>query len=67
MIIMVVQESALCSGAVDELENYGLIEAGSYKHQVFSVTYIGYQVVDEVKEKLEIYFDNSPDQYLSEN
>ena len=51
----------------DELENYGLIEAGSYKRQVFLVTHIGYQVADEVKKKLEIDFNNSPDQYLAEN
>ena len=61
------RENARWSGAVDELENYGLIEAGSYKRQVFLVTHIGYQVADEVKKKLEIDFNNSPDQYLSEN
>lgn len=61
------RENARWSGAVDELENYGLIEAGSYKRQVFLVTHIGYQVADEVKKKLEIDFNNSPDQYLAEN
>ncbi len=61
------RENARWNGAVDELESYGLIEDGSYKHQVFAVTHIGYKVADEVKKKLEIDFNNSPDQYLAEN
>lgn len=61
------RENARWSGAVDELESYGLIEDGSYKHQVFAVTHIGYKVADEIKEKLDIDFNNSPDQYLIEN
>lgn len=58
------REEARWSGAVDELENYGLIKDGSYKHQVFAVTHTGYQAADEIKEKLKIDFNNSPDQYL---
>lgn len=61
------REEARWNGAVDELENHGLIEDGSYKHQVFAVTHIGYKVADEIKEKLDIDFNNSPDQYLIEN
>lgn len=61
------RENARWSGAVDELESYGLIEDGSYKHQVFAVTHIGYKVADEIKEKLDIDFNNSPDRYLIEN
>lgn len=59
------REEARWSGAVDELENYGLIEAGSYKRQVFTITRTGYKVADEIKEKLEIDFKNSPDEYLT--
>lgn len=58
------REEARWSEAVDELENYGLIEDGSYEHQVFAVTHTGYKVADEITEKLNIDFDNSPDQYL---
>ena len=61
------RENARWNGAVDELESYGLIEDGSYKHQVFAVTHIGYKVADEIKEKLDIDFNNSPDRYLIEN
>lgn len=58
------REEARWSGAVNELESYGLIEDGSYKHQVFAVTSTGYKVADEVKAKLSIDTDNSPDDYL---
>ena len=61
------KEEARWSEAIDELENYGLIEDGSYKHQVFAVTHTGYKVADEITEKLNIDFDNSPDQYLIES
>lgn len=61
------RENARWNGAVDELESYGLIEDGSYKHQVFAVTHTGYKIADEIKEELEIDFGNSPDQYLAEN
>lgn len=42
------REEARWSGAIDELENYGLIQAASYKRQVFSVTREGYEVVDKI-------------------
>lgn len=58
------REEARWSGAVNELESYGLIEDGSYKHQVFAVTSTGYKVADEVKAKLSLDTDNPPDDYL---
>ena len=61
------REDARWIGAVDELESYGLIEAVNSKRLVFLVTHVGYQVADEVKNKLGIDFNNSPKQYLTEN
>lgn len=59
------REEARWKSVVNELENYGLIEDGSYKHQIFTVTNIGYKVADEIKAKLNINTDNSPDEYLT--
>lgn len=42
------REDARWNGAIDELERYGLIQAASYKREVFSVTREGYAVADEV-------------------
>lgn len=42
------REEARWSGAIDELENYGLIQAASYKRQVFSVTREGYEAADKI-------------------
>lgn len=61
------REEARWTGVVNDLERYGLIEDGSYKHQVFAVTNIGYKIADEAKEKLGIDFNNSPDSYLMED
>ena len=59
------REEARWSGAIDELEQYGLIEAGSYKRQIFAVTNTGYKVADEIKEELNIDTNNAPEAYLS--
>ena len=50
--------------AEEELEKYGLIEVNSYKRQVFTVTRKGYEVADEVKNKLDINVQESPDHFL---
>ncbi len=50
--------------AVIELENYGLIEALTYKRQIFRVTTNGYKASDEIKEKLNIDIEKCPDEYL---
>lgn len=58
------REEARWIGAVEELEKYGLIEVNSYKRQVFTVTRKGYEVADEVKNKLDINVQESPDHFL---
>lgn len=42
------REDARWHGAIDELERYNLIQAASYKRQVFTVTRDGYAVADGV-------------------
>lgn len=59
------REEARWSAAVEELENYSLISACSYKREIFKVTNNGYKVADELKAKLNINTDNSPDEYLT--
>lgn len=59
------REEARWNAAVNELENYGLIEDGSYKHQIFTVTNNGYNIADEVKTKLNMDTNNSPEEYLT--
>lgn len=54
------REEARWTGAVEELEKFGLVEAISYKRQVFKVTRKGYEVADEVKIKLVINVQESP-------
>lgn len=58
------REEARWTGAVEELETYGLIEAASYKREVFRVTKLGFEIADEVKEKLQMDVSESPDVYL---
>ena len=58
------REESRWEDAVIELENYGLITALSYKRQIFRITTTGYKVADEIKEKLNIDTEKSPDEYL---
>ncbi len=58
------REESRWEDAVNELENYGLIEALSCKRQIFRITTTGYKVADEVKEKLNIDTELCPDEYL---
>ena len=58
------REEARWTGAVEELETYGLIEAASYKREVFRVTKLGFEIADEVKEKLQMDVSENPDVYL---
>lgn len=58
------REETRWKAAVEELENYGLISACSYKREIFSITNNGYKVADEIKTKLNINTDNSPEEYL---
>lgn len=60
------REEARWMGAVEDLEKFGLVEAISYKRQVFNVTRKGYEVADEVKIKLDINVKKSPDRFLQD-
>ena len=40
---------AIWSGAVDELEKFGLIEAKGHKRELFDVTRNGYALADSIK------------------
>lgn len=51
-------------GALEKLERYGLVEAASYKRQVFTVTDQGYKVAELAKEKWSIDTSKNPDEYL---
>lgn len=61
------REEAKWNSVIDELVCHGLIEDSGYKHQFFVVTNNGYKMADELKEKLKIDFDNSPNKYLIES
>ena len=58
------REAARWKGALEKLERYGLVEAASYKRQVFTVTDQGYKVAELAKEKWSIDTSKNPDEYL---
>lgn len=60
------RESARWKGALEKLERYGLVEAASYKRQVFTVTDQGYKVAEQAKEKWGIDTSKNPDEYLED-
>lgn len=49
---------------VEELEGYGLLEAASYKREVFNLTYNGFNYSDKAREQINT--DKSPDEYLKD-
>lgn len=53
------RSEARWSAALDELIDYGLVQALGFKGEVFEVTYLGYQVIDNKIPKEE---DTSTDQ-----
>lgn len=59
------REEARWEAAIDELETFGLIEAVSYKRQIFKITHQGFAVADELNKELSVDCNNSPDVYLS--
>ena len=58
------REAARWKGALEKLERYGLVEASSYKREVFIVTDRGYKVAEQVKEKWGIDTSKNPDEYI---
>lgn len=58
------REAARWKGALEKLEKYRLVEATSYKRQVFTVTDSGYKVAEQAKEKWGIDTSNNPDAYI---
>lgn len=59
-----VQEEARWEAAIEELESFGLVEAVSYKRQIFKVTHSGFTVADDLNKEVKIDYNNSPDIYL---
>lgn len=49
---------------IEELENLGLIEAVSYKRQMFKIAHNGFALADEFNKELSVDCNNSPDAYL---
>lgn len=60
------RECARWKSALEKLERYHLIEAASYKRQVFKVTDQGYKVADVAKEKWGIDTTKSPHVFLDD-
>ena len=58
------REAARWKGALEKLERYGLVEASSYKREVFIVTDRGYKVAEQAKEKWGIDTSKNPDEYI---
>lgn len=59
-----VREEARWEAAIEELESLCLVEAVSYKRQIFKVTHSGFTVADDLNKELKIEYNNSPDMYL---
>lgn len=60
------RETAKWEGALKELEDYGLIQATSYKREIFKLTKNGFSVADEIlKEHPEIDLSQDPEIYLN--
>lgn len=61
------KEAARWTGALEELENYGLIQAASYKRQVFNVTRNGYSAASQVQNQYpNVDVEKNPGEYLKE-
>ena len=60
------REEARWEAVIEELEAFGLIEAVSYKRQIFKVTHSGFTIADDLNGELHIDCNNSPDVYLHE-
>ena len=58
------REEARWEAVIGELEALGLIEAVSYKRQIFKVTHSGFAVADDLNKELSVDCNNSPDVYL---
>lgn len=58
------RETDRWKGALEKLERCGLVEAASYKQQVFTVTDSGYKVAEQEKEKWGIDTRKNPDEYI---
>lgn len=58
------REAARWKGALERLERYGLVEAASYKREVFTVTDKGYKVAEQAKEQWGIDTRQSPKEYI---
>ena len=58
------REEARWEAVIEELEALGLIEAVSYKRQIFKVTHNGFAVADDLNKELSVDCNNSPDVYL---
>lgn len=59
------REEARWEAAIEELETFGLIEAVSYKRQIFKITHQGFALADELNKALSVDCNNNPDIYLS--
>ena len=60
------REEARWKGALDELESYGLIEAASYKREVFTVTHEGYRIADEIGSRFPDVMPNKSEKSMEE-
>ena len=58
------REFARWNAVVKRLEYLQLIERTGIKDQIYRVTYQGYQIADEIKDKWKIDVTQSPDVYL---
>ena len=59
------KETARWTGAVEELERYGLVNATSFKREVFELTREGFEAAEKIEEaNPEINVSNDPEEYM---